>query len=209
MSLEHVEARKLMRRARQRVHKVDVVLDVGPGIRPQTLVEPKVHICVEAFRPYVSRAIAELGGSSRHVFLHGTWQELLPRFADKSVDTVMAVDVIEHFTREDGEEFLQEAERLARCQVVLFTPVGLHEQAYEDGQEDAWGMQGGHWQTHRSGWQPEEFGEGWHKIVCRDFHQIDAHGNAMDEPSGAFWAIKNIAPPPRRRWLNFSRRRNS
>jgi hypothetical protein len=52
-------------------------------------------------------------------------------------------------------------------------------------------MNGGHWQDHRSGWEPADFpsGEGWEIVACRDFHQRDAYGDKLSQPIGAMWAI--------------------
>jgi len=50
-------------------------------------------------------------------------------------------------------------------------------------------MKGGRWQTHRSGWTPDDFGPEWHVVVCGDFHVVDENEAPLDEPFGAFWAI--------------------
>ena len=72
-------------------------------------------------------------------------------------------------------KFLQEAERLACKQIVIATPLGFYPQTYEDPDQkpDRWGMYGGVWQTHRSGWAVDDFGEEWELICCADFHQVD------------------------------------
>jgi ABC-type polysaccharide/polyol phosphate transport system ATPase subunit len=174
---------------RARLEPARSVVDVGPGINPQTLLSADVHVCIEPFEPYVARLRANVGEDPRFVFLTGTWAEILPAFADHSIDTILALDVIEHLERADGQQFLVESTRVARRQIVLFTPLGFYPQSYDPGDRDRWGMGGGLWQTHRSGWTPEDFPNTWHIVACADFHFVDEHDQPLPEPFGAFWAI--------------------
>jgi hypothetical protein len=112
---------------------------------------------------------------------------------DKSVDSVFALDVIEHMEKEDGLKFLKEAERVARQQIMIYTPLGFYPQTYDDpDKSDRWGMGGGYWQTHRSGWSPEDFGEGWELICCKEYHFIDEDEQLLEKPFGAIWAFRNF-----------------
>lgn len=199
MKIIEVRREQAMAAALRRVAQTGVVLDVGPGIQPQTYFRPRTHVCVEAHRPYVDRLLADRAGDPSLVCLCGTWQQVLPLFPDRSVDTAFALDVIEHLSREDGFALLAEMRRIARVQVVIFTPLGMYPQSYEHGELDAWGMDGGHWQTHRSGWTPDDLagaGTGWEAVVSRDFHRWDQHGQPLQEPFGAFWAIQTLSPVP-------------
>lgn len=168
------------------------VVDVGCGIYPQTFVVPRVHVCVEPYEPYVEKLRERLGSDSRYVYLNATWERAMPLFPDHSVDTVFGLDFIEHLPKEDGKRFLAEAVRVARCQVVLFTPLGFYPQSYDSGDVDRWGMHGGRWQAHRSGWEPSDFPDGWAFVACRDFHDVDENNDPLDEPVGAFWAIYTV-----------------
>lgn len=193
-----VQKANAMRAVLSQVYEVPVVLDIGAGIQPQSFVTPKVHICVEAHRPYVDLLVAKHQRDYRLVVVNGTWQEVVPRLADKSVDTSFALDLIEHLTPSDGEALLRELERVSRCQVVVFTPVGFYPQTYAEGELDRWGMDGGFWQTHRSGWMPTQFaalGSNWNVIVCPDFHTLDHHDQPLTEPWGAQWAIATLTKP--------------
>ncbi|MBA4386267.1 MAG: hypothetical protein C0410_16155 [Anaerolinea sp.] len=180
-------------KALESIIPVESVVDVGAGIRPQTFFIPSTHVIVEPFKPYIDRLKESSAFSSHMVILNGTWDQVLPFFPDKSVDTVFALDVIEHFKKEAGFKFINQAERIARKQVVIFTPSGMYEQSYDDeSKADRWGMQGGFWQSHRSGWKPEDFNGDWELLVCNDFHQTDQYDEVLHEPFGAFWAIKTI-----------------
>ncbi len=68
-------------------------------------------------------------------------------FKDQSFDCVMAMDLIEHLTKEDGMIFLKKMERIARKRVILYTPNGFLKQDPCDGNP---------YQEHKSGWSAEE-----------------------------------------------------
>jgi hypothetical protein len=75
----------------------------------------------------------------------------------------------------------------------------MYPQEYDEGEADAWGMDGGHWQTHRSGWYPAELaqvGGGWEAVVVPEFHHADQHGQPLARPFGAFWAIRTVGALP-------------
>ncbi len=162
----------------------ETVLDIGCGIRPQRVVAPRLHVGVDAHGPYLER-VRQSG--FRGVLVEGAWDAVLSGLADDSFDAVFALDAIEHWPKEDGRLFLDEARRVAST-VVIFTPDGPFPQSYEDGETDAWGMDGGFWQTHRSAWTPEDF-EGWTLYELPGFHKTDAAGRSLPEPIGAFWAV--------------------
>ncbi len=58
-------------------------------------------------------------------------------------------------------------------------------------------MDGGYWQTHRSGWDFEDFGDSWEIICSPDYLVEDEHGQPMEKPMGALWAILNLVPAAR------------
>lgn len=171
--------------AASRIRDVDVILDVGCGIRPVNFFAPVTHLCVEPYEPY----LAAMPKDRRFVVFNSTWDQVMPALSTGSVDTVFLLDVIEHIEKPDGLRMLQEAQRIATCQVVVFTPLGYYPQSYEEDSTDRWGFQGGYWQTHRSGWVPEDFGTGWEVLVCPDFHQVDQNHEELEEPAGALWAV--------------------
>jgi hypothetical protein len=117
------------------------------------------------------------------------WHEAVNFFPEKSVDTVFLVDVIEHLEKEEGRNLLALTEKIARKQVVVFTPLGFMPQHHEDG-KDAWGLNGADWQEHKSGWLPEDFSEDWQFFIAKEFHLIDNLLQPLEKPYGAFWAIK-------------------
>lgn len=179
--------------AQAKLRDVPVVLDVGPGIRPSQLIKGQLWILVEPHGPYIEFVRRHIPDGPTHVFLQGTWDAVLPLLPDRSVDTIIAGDVIEHLPKGEGLVFLMEAERIARCQVAVFTPLGYYPQAYDHGTTlDRWGMNGGYWQAHRSGWLPDEFDDGWECLCCDAYHDNDEYEQPLEKPFGAFYAIRTL-----------------
>jgi hypothetical protein len=87
---------------------------------------------------------------------------------------------------------LEKSIDIASKQIAIFTPWGFMPQEHPDG-VDYWGLKGGDWQRHKSGWLPGDFsGEDWDFIACEDFNPMDGYGNIYEKPYGAFWAIKTF-----------------
>lgn len=192
MSVRWFDRETLDQTVAREIQRVGVVLDVGPGVRPQTFFRPQLHICCEPYAEYVQILRDHFGNSSDFVVLQGSWSEVLRTMPDQSVDSVFMIDLIEHLEKDEGRSLLRECERVARNQIVLFTPLGFMPQEYESGDEDGWGLHGGRWQTHRSGWAPADFDDSWHVLASKNYHTISGKGEFFDPPVGAFWAIKNV-----------------
>jgi glycosyltransferase involved in cell wall biosynthesis len=180
-------------KAKEVVLPTEVVLDIGCGIRPQDFFKPQMHILCEPYEEYVQVLKERFRYSSGYLILKSTANAMLAQLPDQSVDSVFLLDIIEHLDKADGLHLLQECERVARKQIVVFTPFGFMEQDYESGEQDAWGLKGGSWQKHRSGWLPEDFGPEWDILACKDFHEENVKGDTFAAPVGAMWAIKTTA----------------
>jgi SAM-dependent methyltransferase len=53
---------------------------------------------------------------------------VLPTIADKSYDLILGIDVLEHFTNEDGLIFLEHCKRIAKRAALVSTPKHFHAQ---------------------------------------------------------------------------------
>ena len=192
MSLVWLDKDKLFSVVLEKLENVAVVLDIGCGIMPQPYVLPLVHICCEPFEQYVvflqNKTKDEY--DRNYVIIKSSWSDAVRLFPLNSVDSVFLIDVIEHLEKEAALELLKATEALARRQIVLFTPLGFMPQHHPDG-KDAWGLEGGKWQEHKSGWQPEDFDASWDVYAAKDYHSTDNMGVELDKPFGAMWAIKN------------------
>ncbi|NHZ48039.1 class I SAM-dependent methyltransferase [Desulfovibrio sp. XJ01] len=174
------------------IEHTDVVLDVGCGIVPMNYFRPALHIMLEPYKEYSDILLERHKDDKSILVLCGKAQETLKCFSDNSVDTVFLLDVIEHFEKHDGFDVLRHLERIARKQVIVFTPLGFMPQHAEAGETDGWGLSGVSYQDHLSGWLPEDFGETWDFHICEDFHSYDFRQRKLDQPYGAMFAIKTF-----------------
>jgi hypothetical protein len=181
----------------QHLKNVDIVLDIGCGIRPQKYVRPLVHICCEPFDQYVKHLQEKIENEydRTYVIIKATWEEAVRFFPPKSVDTIFLVDVIEHLEKDKAIKLLKATEIIARWQVAVFTPLGYLPQHSADG-KDAWGLDGGIWQEHKSGWYPQDFDDSWEIYAAKEFHTIDNKNKPFKKSYGAIWAIKNLYTAP-------------
>jgi len=194
MSISWLDKEDLFPTVRKRLEPACIVLDIGCGINPQQCIRPLVHICCEPFDQYLQRLKEKISDQydRSYVLLRATWAEAVRFLPPKSVDTVFLVDVIEHIEKQEGLELLRSTEEIARRQIAIFTPLGFLPQKHPDG-TDAWGMGGGAWQEHRSGWLPEDFDGSWDIYVAETFHTTDNLGHELEKPHGAFWAVKTLS----------------
>jgi hypothetical protein len=77
----------------------------------------------------------------------GDVRELDRYFKAGQFDTVVALDVIEHLTKEDGLQMMRSMEKIASRKVIFYTPSGyLPQHSFENNDL----------QEHLSGWEAEE-----------------------------------------------------
>lgn len=140
------------------------IVDVGAGIRPCPIFPCEEHICIEPHQEYADILARDWNPLDRRVTIVNGTADILAAIPREDT-TVLAFDVIEHMDKADGLLFLKVAEQFP--QAVIFTPLGWYEQGDEN--PDAWGLNGGHWQKHRSAWEPGDFA-GWNTRVFEDWH---------------------------------------
>ena len=194
-NIRWIEREELFPLVIKKLQSTDVILDIGSGIMPQKFIRPLIHICCDPFAQYVEHLQRKTQNVVDRLYLviKASWKDVIDKFTDNSVDTIFLIDVVEHLEKEEGMHLLNLTERIARNQVVLFTPLGFMPQEYSE-QIDAWGLDGGAWQEHKSGWSPKDFDDSWNIYACEDYHLLDNSGVPFTKPFGAFWAIKNISP---------------
>lgn len=144
---------------------VSTIVDIGSGIQPVNFFNPKRHICIEPYEEY-----AEILKENGYEVIEDSAINGLKKLKVKP-DSIFLIDVIEHMDKETGKEVIKECLLIAQNQVVVFTPIGFVEQSYKDGEKDAWGYDGTYWQTHRSGWTPDDF-PGWKIITNKPINNI-------------------------------------
>lgn len=95
--------------------------------------------------------------------------ETLREVGDNAYDIVLAIDILEHFTKPDGLKFLAELKRVAKQAVLVSTPKEFHSQEIEANP----------YENHRSHWTDEELKqEGYGEILANLESWIAVHRKA-------------------------------
>jgi len=118
------------------------ILDVGTGLTGvvgmhhwDRLPGPKMAIDIHAIRSLPKSWKTKIMDGRRILDL-----------GERSFDVVQACDFIEHLNKEDGLQWLRDADRVAAKAVLLFTPIGLVPSPAADLHPD------NPYQRHLSGW---------------------------------------------------------
>jgi SAM-dependent methyltransferase len=119
-------------------------LDIGCGdVSPVQLLDFDHTLGLEAHTPTLERGRAKRTHSQ---FQRGRAEEVGTLFSENQFDAVVALDLVEHLSKEDGLQLIRAMDRIARKRILLFTPNGYLEQ---EGRGDDL-------QEHLSGWDPVE-----------------------------------------------------
>lgn len=131
------------------------VLELGCGVHSYlSTMKPRAYsVGVDIYEP--SARLAKENGVYDEVLVMNV-MEVGSQLPEKSFDVVMAMDLIEHLNKTDGEELLRIMERLARKKVIIYTPNGYLEQGEEYGNP---------WQRHLSGWTADEMLERGYRVT--------------------------------------------
>ena len=129
--------------------------------------------------------------------IQADWSMAVKIFPPFSVDVIFLIDVIEHLPKTEALALLKKTEKIARKQIIIFTPLGFLVQKHPDG-KDAWGMEGGKMQEHRSGWELSDFDDTWEIYATDKYHTTDNLGHFYHKPHGAFYAVKDIILPKKK-----------
>lgn len=131
------------------------ILDLACGQgKPMELIKSRMKfdkvVGVDLFGPYIEEA--------KKLRIHD--QYILAdirkvKFKPKSFDIVLASHALEHLTKKDAWQVLENMERWAKRQVIVATPIGEHYHALEDGNV---------LQLHVSAFVPEDFQRKGYKI---------------------------------------------
>ena len=128
------------------------LLDMGCGRNSPvySLFAGRYMVGVELFRPYILES-RNTGIHSEYIMADIRSAEFVP----DSFDVVLAWDVLEHLTKEEGYQLICKMEKIAKNRVVIFTPNGYISQSEYD--ENTL-------QTHKSGWSVDDFREIGYKV---------------------------------------------
>lgn len=118
------------------------VLDVGCG-NNSYLGHIKKTFYSEGIDIYKKNLVISKQKGYHDAYKLGNVIELSKFYKPKSFDVTIAIDVIEHVTKEDAYKVISQMERIAKNKVILLTPNGYCEQGAYDGNP---------YQVHKSGW---------------------------------------------------------
>lgn len=131
------------------------ILDVGCGVNsPVQYLSRDMHrVGVDVYGPAIE--------TSKRRSIHNEYFEMNldnidQQFAQGSFDCVLASDVIEHVTKEDGLALIKKMEYVAKHKVIIFTPRGFIPQDEHDGNP---------WQMHKSGWEVKEMEDFGYRVI--------------------------------------------
>lgn len=129
---------------RKQLEGCESCLDIGcgPGSPVQHLKFAQ-STGVEAYEP----ALEEARRSKTHSeYSSASAAELKHHFSENQFDCCVALDLIEHLTKDQGRKLIRDMERIARKKILLFTPNGfLHQSRHDDDLQE-----------HLSGWTAGE-----------------------------------------------------
>ena len=153
------------------------VLDLGCGLNsPLQYCEVPLKTGVDLFGPYLDQS-KKKGIHNEYIEKDITKVEFKP----KSFDAVMAFEVLEHLSKEEGLELLKKMERWARKKVIVTTPNGFTEQDEYDANP---------LQIHKSGWTAKEFEEKGFKVFGMNGPKnLRGHKGRIKYKPAALWLI--------------------
>jgi len=157
--ISHVlsEVRRISQKSQIGQTKRVTILDIGYGLGNHWAGAKSNHglrggIEITAFDSLIPSA-HEQAPSPVKEYIEGLAPGDLARIPSRSFDVVIAFDVIEHLSKEDGYLLVYEMERISAIASVVFTPNG---HVWQPGTSD------NPRQAHISGWTPKEFARlGW------------------------------------------------
>ena len=193
MPVKYYDREDMIKISKDLVKPCVTLVDVGCGLRPYLYERSQVHICIEPFDEYID-IIKNTYSQFNMVFIKKFALEGLKLFPNDSVDTVIMLDFIEHVEKEEGLKILKEADRIAKKQIVVFTPYGYV--SNDSGEKDVWGLNGAKFQEHKSGWLPEDFGDDWDIYVSKNFYPQKKPNPDNVDFYGCIWAVKNKNTKP-------------
>jgi hypothetical protein len=175
------------------------ILDVGSGPchkEEKRRFRGKNITCFDIFKPYLNTC--RLYGFKT---VNGDARKLNKYFSNKSFDIVWLIDVIEHMSKDDGYKLMANAEKIARKQVLISTPLGWYPQDHEC-VDEPW--KGGNsykevnkYQDHVSAWYLKDLEKrGYTCEVRYDYHRDIRCGSKVlqNKPkpvtASQMWAVK-------------------
>jgi len=155
----------------------DTVLDLGCG--PNSPIQHCnifFSVGVELFEPYLQE--------SKKKAVHNQYIKADVRkveFKAKSFDAVIALDVLEHLTKDEGYELIEKMIKWAKKKIIILTP---NEYLWQDGYDDNL------LQKHKCGWNVEELKKLGFKVYGMfGWKKLKGYRASLKYKSNLLWRI--------------------
>lgn len=158
------------------------VLDVGCGTSPllRTLGVKKAT-GFEGYQPDFEEAKRR---NTQDEIVYGDAKNLTSHFAPKQFDACIAMDVIEHFTKDAGLKLMKDMESLAKKKVIFFTPNGFLPQR-NAANDDL--------QAHFSGWEVDEMRRFGYDVMGQlGPKTLRGEWHALKRKPAIFWGVVSL-----------------
>lgn len=157
------------------------LLNVGCGDRPVRQFGVPENTGIELHQATFDRAVA---AKTHDKLIHGDVRELSRHFQDKSFDACLCVDVVEHLTKLESEQLLNDMTRIARRVVVVICPVGWLEQQHNE-EDDL--------QVHHSAWMPADLrAHGYAVQGLLGWTKLRGELHKLNYRPRAFWGVVSL-----------------
>jgi len=138
----------------RQLSQCDFILDVGCGFK-SPLGKIKKRFSSEGIDIFEKCIIESKKKKIHDKYKIGDIRKLARFYKNKSFDAVIAIDVIEHFEKNEALRLIKNMENVAKKKVILLTPNGFTAQDAYDGNPH---------QVHKSGWNKQELKELGYKV---------------------------------------------
>jgi SAM-dependent methyltransferase len=153
---------------------VKSILDIGCGVSVKSqYLKAETRIGIDIYKPYLDKALTEVDNV---IFMQMDAMDVDIFFLPRSIDLIVITDLVEHLEKEDSLKLIAMAERIAKVAVIIETPLGYIPQNI-----DILGFEGHEYQTHRCGWEKEEFEELGYTVLLRDYKMQDVKRHTEQE----------------------------
>ena len=179
--LRNPAALALVLELQQTLRGCRTVLDLGCGVNSPAKFLRLCHLVgMDGYRPDLEKARA---GGTHDELIFGDVREAATLISNRKFDACIALDVIEHLTKEDGWRMLKSMELLATKRVVILTPNGFIPQFSHDGDL----------QQHLSGWKVEEMRNAGYKVLGMHGPKgLRGEGGVLKHRPKPLWSLVSV-----------------
>lgn len=163
------------------------VLDLGcGGYSPIQHITKHFHsIGMDIFAPSIKMSKSQ---KIHDTYIKSNLMDVDKHIKPKSIDTVLLLDVIEHFSKKDAYTILKKAENIAIKNVVVLTPNGFwHQESYAENP----------YQVHKSGWDTDDLKKiGYEVRGVRGYKRLRGEYASILKKPWLFWACLSFFSEP-------------